>query len=103
MGSVLGAHALLGQQQRYGLSAYLHYLIAGHLMEFMLLHGPLARWCNEGVEAFNGQVKQRFFRHTQRGGHQGAGHAHGGGQVGKKIDGLSRWLLRRWYWTSGKA
>ena len=55
------------------------------------------------AKAFNGQVKQRFFRHTQRGGHQGAGHAHGGGQVGKKIDGLSRWLLRRWYWTSGKA
>jgi hypothetical protein len=54
-----------------GITNYLHYLQSGHLMELMLLHGPLGRYCNEGVEAFNGAAKQRFFRHTQRGGHKG--------------------------------
>jgi hypothetical protein len=83
-----------------GISNYLHLLASGHFKELMQKHGPLGRFSNQGVEGFNKVVKQRHFRHSQRGGHFGRGASSG---TSTKIAPLANWLLRRWYWAAHKA
>jgi hypothetical protein len=77
---------------------YFHCLFAGHFRDLMLRWGDLLTWSNEGVEAFNGVMKSKFYRGTQKGGSQGT---HGG--TSSKALGLGNWMLRRWLWLCGKA
>ena len=77
---------------------YFHCLMAGHFRNLMLRWGDLLIWSNEGVEAFNAVMKEKYFKGTQKGGSIGTH-----GKSSSKALGIGNWFMRRWYWSCGKG
>jgi hypothetical protein len=50
---------------------YMHYIIAGHMREYLLKHRNIHKYCNQNWEALNGLYKRFIGSRTQGGGHCG--------------------------------
>ena len=86
-----------------GMTNYFHLYGCGHMYEFMTKWGNLLRFRNEGAEAFNLDLKCRFLKHTQHGGAKGGKAGTKGAGSARMIEGLAKWLLRRYMWLTGLA
>jgi len=88
---------LFGSEQ---ISNYVHFVISGHICEFMLLNGSLLRFSNIGWEALNAVIKKHYHNHTQRGGYT---HSSKDGRVNclPVAQALLRYIQRLWlYWLN---
>ena len=86
-----------------GVTNYFHLYGCGHMYEFMTKWGNLLRFRNEGAEAFNLDLKCRFLKHTQHGGAKGGKAGSTGAGRAQRIEGLAKWLQRRYMWLTGLA
>ena len=71
----------------------------------MNLYGNLMRFCQEGVEAVNLDLKISFLKHSQKGGAKGncKKKKKGWRKNGDQAEGVVNWVCRRFCWISGIA
>lgn len=86
---------LLGER---GVTNYFHMLGSGHFRYYLMEWRNLNRYSQQGWESLNSQIKQVYFRRTQRGGHGGKA-----GERNSKVKPIARWIQRKLYWMSGKS
>jgi hypothetical protein len=81
-----------------GVTNYFHMLGSGHFRYYLMEWRNLYRYSQQGWESLNSQIKQVYFRRTQRGGHGGKA-----SERNSKVKPIARWVQRKLYWMSGKS
>jgi hypothetical protein len=81
-----------------GLTNYIHMIGSGHFHFYLTEWRNLYRYSQQGWESLNSEIKQVYFRRTQRGGNSGLP-----GTNASKLLPVGKWMLRRMFWLSGRS
>jgi hypothetical protein len=105
-----------------GVTNYFHFLGAGHFSQMAKIWGNLMRFRNEGAEAKNGDITQKYLKGSNKGGHKGrakkrrriepagdaepppaADEAGDSNTLAGVVEGIGRWCARSYMWASKRA
>ena len=75
---------------RSGVTKYIHMIVSGHMLEYMLCWGNLTKYSQQGWESLNALIKLFFFRRTNKGGSKA--------NVKSKLIPIGQLMHRRFFW-----